>query len=122
MLVWCCWAGCRILSGARGVKLQPAVGEMHAPPQCWGVAFLWPAICAVPSNEAIRPGDELVPDETGGEKRNWRPYLGLEISDSDAEGLRVVNVRPESAAAKAGLHVGDHILVFNDLEIETRFA
>eukprot|EP00667_Euglena_gracilis_P010661 EG_transcript_10859 len=65
------------------------------------------------------PGGEDAPER----RTVRRPFLGVEITEvADAEGLRVISIRPDSPAIKAGLQVGDCILTFDDAEVTTRDA
>ena len=80
---------------------------------------------AIPINEAIRVAKNLVRQ---GEMR--RPYMGVELARTitDKEyaaagiekriGVKITAVTPDSPAAVAGLHIGDIILKYNDIEIE----
>jgi len=80
---------------------------------------------AIPINDAMRVAENLI---RYGEMQ--RPYLGIELSrnltDGDREaigkakqvGVKITAVTPDSPAAVAGLHVGDIILKYNDIEIE----
>ena len=80
---------------------------------------------AIPINDAIRVVENLIRD---GEMQ--RPYLGISLSRelTDREraiigkakhiGVKVTAVTPDSPAAVAGLHVGDIIIKYNDIEIE----
>ena len=80
---------------------------------------------AIPINDAIRIAENLV---RYGEVH--RPYLGIELSSDLTEqeraaigtarqvGVKITAVTPDSPAAVAGLHVGDLILKYNDVEVE----
>jgi len=80
---------------------------------------------AIPINEAIRVAKNLVRQ---GEMR--RPYMGVELARTitDKEyaaagiakriGVKIAAVTPDSPAAIAGLHIGDIVLKYNDIEIE----
>ncbi|MCL2118459.1 MAG: PDZ domain-containing protein, partial [Planctomycetaceae bacterium] len=59
-----------------------------------------------------------------------RPYLGVELSNNlsgqeraainpaEQIGVKITAVTPDSPAAVAGLHVGDIVLKYNDVNIE----
>ena len=50
-----------------------------------------------------------------------QPSCGSAVGGSpELEGLRVVSIRPDSPAVKAGLQVGDSILTFDDVEVTSR--
>jgi hypothetical protein len=67
--------------------------------------------------------DSAAGDAAESERRSRRPYLGLEISDNpDMDGLKVVSIKPDSPAARAGLLTGDSLLTFNDVELTNREA
>ncbi len=80
---------------------------------------------AIPINDAMRVAENLV---RYGEMQ--RPYMGVELSRNitDAErnaagiakqlGVKIAAVTPDSPAAVAGLHVGDIILKYNEIEVE----
>jgi len=80
---------------------------------------------AIPINDAMRVADNLA---RYGEMQ--RPYLGITLSQSLTEqeraavgkakqiGVKISAVTPDSPAAVAGLHVGDIIFKYNDIEIE----
>ena len=80
---------------------------------------------AIPINDAMRVVENLV---RYGEMQ--RPYLGVELSHSltDRErkdigttrriGIKITAVTPDSPAAVAGLHVGDILLKYNEVEVE----
>jgi S1-C subfamily serine protease len=52
-----------------------------------------------------------------GEDGPSRPYLGVEVDD-DADGARVVEVYPDTAAERAGLKAGDTIVRFDGARVD----
>jgi putative serine protease PepD len=65
---------------------------------------------AIPSNEIVDIATQLV--KTGKVTNSHRAFLGIEIGDTaEASGVVVTKILPGTAAAKAGLVVGDRITV-----------
>ena len=73
---------------------------------------------AIPSNEIVDIATQLV--KTGKVTNSHRAFLGIEIGDTaEASGVVVTKILPGTAAAKAGLVVGDRITVLNGAKTPT---
>jgi S1-C subfamily serine protease len=73
---------------------------------------------AIPSNEIVDIATQLV--KTGKVTNSHRAFLGIEIGDTaEASGVVVTKILPGTAAAKAGLVVGDRITVLNGTKTPT---
>jgi putative serine protease PepD len=72
---------------------------------------------SIPINQAKRIADELI---ASGHAQ--QAQLGVTVKDSSPTGAQIVNVQPNSAAAKAGLQPGDVVSKVNNQLIENSEA
>ena len=71
----------------------------------------------VPIDSFSNDWDELTAGAIVGSKR---PFLGISFSTGGEEENEIGSVSPREAAEKAGMEVGDIIIKFNDVDVETR--
>lgn len=84
----------------------------------------WSASEAIVGQWVVTPGTGLVPETVGilsvpaRKIPHRRAYMGVILTNASA--ARIVQVAPESGAAKAGLKPGDVVLAVNDLPVKDR--